>query len=136
MQRLGRCPARAAAGHHDAVDFFPASPGPPDEPDDHPQPVWANPPEDVLPGVVPVELVLGRSSSTVVLLTGMRAYPSGLQMDLGVRVRGPLGRRDLGSEVFDGPFRHGMGSDWQARRLKWGFELADEIGRASCRERV
>ena len=71
-------------------DFFP---GPPDPPDDdgsyeRPQPVWMGPPEDVLPGVVPVELILARSTSTVVMLTGMRAFPSGLQMNLGVRVRG------------------------------------------------
>jgi hypothetical protein len=109
------------------VDFFPPPPEPSqvDEPDEEPQPAWMGPPEDVLPGVVPVELVLGRSDSTVVLLTGMRAFPSGLQMNLGVRVRGPVRRRDLNSEVFDGPYDHGMDADWQAGRLKWGFELAD-----------
>ena len=108
------------------MDFFPEPPDPPDEEwPEQPQPVWMGPPEDVLPGVVPVELVLGRSTSTVVMLTGMRAFPTGLQMNLAVRVRGRLGRRDLNSEVFDGPYSHDMGAAWQARRLKWGFELAD-----------
>lgn len=108
------------------MDFFPGPPDPPNEDEqEHPQPVWTNPPEDVLPGVVPVELVLGRSASTVVALTGMRAFPTGLQMNLAVRVRGRVARRDLNSEVFDGPYRHDMDPQWQAGRLKWGFELAD-----------
>ena len=73
------------------MDFFPAPPGPPDgnEPPEPPQPVWMGAPEDVLPGVVPVELVLGRSASTVVMLTGIRAVPTGLQMNLAVRGQGP-----------------------------------------------
>lgn len=79
----------------------------------------------MLPGVLPVELLLGRSPSTVVLLTGMRAFPTGLQMNLAVRVRGWVARRDLNSEVFDGPYRHDIDAQWQAGRLKWGFELAD-----------
>lgn len=108
------------------MDFFPEPPDPPDEEwSEQPQPVWMGPPEDVLPGVVPVELVLARSPSTVVMLTGMRAFPTGLHMNLAVRVRGKLGRRDLHSEVFDGPYGHDMDAAWQARRLKWGFELAD-----------
>jgi hypothetical protein len=32
---------------------------------------------------------------------------------------------DLNAEVFDGPYPHDMGAEWQAGRLKWGFELAD-----------
>lgn len=106
-------------------------PDPPAAPDDDPspqaQPLWYGPPEDVIPGIVPVELVLGCSDTTVVFLTGMRAFPIGLGMTLGVRVRGPLRgrRRDLSTEVFDGPYPHDMGPAWQAGRLKWGFELAD-----------
>lgn len=109
------------------MDFFPDPPQAPDDdaPDDYPQPAWAGAPEDVMPGVVPVELILGRSASTVVMLTGIRAFPSGLAMTLGVRVRGRVGRRDFNSEVFDGPYNHDMGPDWQTGRLKWGFELAD-----------
>ena len=108
------------------MDFFPVLPDPPDEDEDeHPQPVWMNPPEDVLPGVVPVELVLGRSGTAVVALTGMRAFPDGLHMNLAVRVRGRRGRHDLHGEVFDGPYRQDTTEQWQAGRLKWGFELAD-----------
>lgn len=110
------------------MDFFPSSPDLPDwdEPLESPQPVWLNPPQDVLPGVVPVELVLGRSENTVVLLTGMRAFPTGLQMSLEVRVRGRLVPHDLNGEVFGGARnRHGTDPARQAGGLKWGFELAD-----------
>lgn len=109
------------------MNFFPNVEPLPDRGDcDEPViPVWAGAPEDVMPGVVPVELVLGRSESTVVLLTSIRAFPTGLSMHLSVRVRGPLGHRDLHAETFDGPFSHNADTDWQARRLKWGFEFAD-----------
>lgn len=110
------------------MDFFPDPPAPPqEEPDPQPQPVWSGAPEDVIPGVVPVELVLGRSDTTVVFLTGIQAFPSGLAMTLGVRVRGRTHarRRELNSEVFDGPYPHDMDAAWRAGRLKWGFELAD-----------
>ena len=59
------------------------------------------------------------------MLTGMRAFPTGLGMSLGVRVRGRVHRRDLNGEVFDGPYTRDMDADWQAGRLKWGFEFAD-----------
>ncbi|GAA0312725.1 hypothetical protein [Kineococcus aurantiacus] len=109
------------------MDFFPDPPQPAqrDELDEPARPAWSGPPDDVLAGVVPVELVLGRSDSTVLTLSGLRAFPTGLGMVLGVRVRGPLGRRDLNSEVFDGPYEHVQDAAWQRGRLKWGFELAD-----------
>lgn len=59
------------------------------------------------------------------MLIGIRAFPTGLQMNLAVRVRGKAARRDLHNEVFHGPYAHEIDSTWQARRLKWGFELAD-----------
>jgi hypothetical protein len=109
------------------MDFFPDVPpvGDRDEPEEPPQPAWTGPPDDVLPGVVPVELIIGQSESTVVMLTGMRAFPTGLGMRLVVRVRGRVHRRDLSGEIFDGPYTHDMDADWQAGRLKWGFEFAD-----------
>ncbi|PPK97990.1 hypothetical protein CLV92_102141 [Kineococcus xinjiangensis] len=109
------------------MDFFPDPPTPAEDEveESPPQPVWQSAPEDVVPGVVPVELVLGRSETTVVMLTGLRAFPTGLAMNLGVRVRGRVRRRDLNAEVFDGPYTHDMEPDWHAGRLKWGFELAD-----------
>lgn len=109
------------------MDFFPDPPDPPDddEVEESPQPVWAGPPDDVLAGGVPVGLVLGQSASTVVLLSAIRAFPTGLQMDLGVRIRGPVGRWNLSREVFDHPGIHDDQPEWRTGRLKWGFELAD-----------
>jgi hypothetical protein len=107
-------------------DFFPDPPEAPEEPeDDDPQPVWLNPPEDVLPGIVPVELIIGRSAQAVVMLTGMRAFTTGVAMTLLVRTRVRMTRFDLNEEVFDGPYRHDQDVAWRRDRLKWGFEFAD-----------
>lgn len=107
-------------------DFFPDPPTAPDEQeDDEPQPIWLNPPEDVLPGIVPVELILGRSDQAVVMLAGMRAFTTGVAMTLLVRTRAQLRRFDLNDELFDGPYRGDQERAWQRDRLKWGFEFAD-----------
>lgn len=114
--------------HHDGQmsDFFPEPPPRRElEVEEHPQPVWLNPPQDLVPGVVPVELVIGRSDHAVVMLTGMRAFPSGLSMTLSARTRVRMRLFDLNEEVFDGPYRHDQDDEWQRDRLKWGFEFAD-----------
>lgn len=116
-------------GAHDGLvsDFFPDPTVRADEleAEERPQPVWLGAPEDVLPGVVPVELVLGRSDRAVVMLTGLRAFPDGLGMVLSVRTRARTRRLDLHEELFDGPYHHDQDDAWQRDRLKWGFEFAD-----------
>ena len=109
------------------MSFFPddAPPPEPPEPVELPQPAWAGPPEDVLPGAAPLALVIGRSAGTVVMLNGVRAYPTGLALQLNVRLRERAARRDLNGEVFDGPYDHEQSAQWRAGRLKWGFELSD-----------
>ncbi|WP_432498889.1 hypothetical protein [Kineococcus auxinigenes] len=108
------------------MDFFPDPPPPPEREEEEPaQPAWSGPPEDVLAGVVPLELVLGRSSSTVVTLSGVRAFPTGLSMRLGVRLRGRLSGVDVYDEVFDNAHARVHEPSWRRGRLKWGFELAD-----------
>ena len=79
------------------MDFFPdeSDPPEPEEVEEPPQSVWAGAPEDVLPGVVPVELMLGRSNIGVVMLTGVHAFPVGLAFWLRVRIRGRVGFRGL-----------------------------------------
>jgi hypothetical protein len=111
------------------MEFFPPPPEPrereePDEPAPSP---WQAAPEDMVAGVVPVELVLGRSGSAAVILTGIRAFPTGLAMILGVRVRGKARTRDLHAEIFDGPFDHDRSAEWERGRLKWGFEFSDGV---------
>jgi hypothetical protein len=48
-------------------------------------PPWLRPPEAMVPGVVPVELLLGRTDIDALLVTGLRAYPTGLEFALTVR---------------------------------------------------
>lgn len=107
-------------------DFFPDPPGVPDEPEETPQPAWMGPPTDVFPGAIPLELVIGRSHKAAVMVTGLRAFPTGVAMTLLVRTRERLPRGlNLNEEVFDGPFRHEQDQAWQRDRFKWGFEFSD-----------
>jgi hypothetical protein len=66
--------------------------------------VWAGSPDDVLPGVVPVEVLLGRSSRAAVLLSGARVYPSGIEFNVHVRIARGVAHRDMAAEMF-GPGR-------------------------------
>ncbi|MFD1504600.1 hypothetical protein FE374_06010 [Georgenia yuyongxinii] len=100
-----------------------------------------------MPGVVPVELVLGRSAQAVVVLTEMRAYPTGVGLAVGVRLHrdAPRGARnspdrpgspdspdtlldmdgpETGVDV-DGPTGPAAAAEWRAARLVWEMELAD-----------
>jgi uncharacterized protein YndB with AHSA1/START domain len=108
------------------MNFFPDVPPLPD-PDDEglPAPAWTGASPHVIPGVVPVAAVIGRSADTAVMLTALQAFPTGLAMRLGVRVRGPVGPFDLTSEICDGPPPRDKDAGWAAGRLKWGFELTD-----------
>ena len=45
-------------------------------------PAWLRPPENMIPGVVPVELVVARTDTHAVLVTHLRAYPTGLAFTL------------------------------------------------------
>ncbi len=123
----GEVPPLVPGEWHDQSvnDFFPEPPPPADH-DDEPAPIaWLNPPGDVLPGIVPVELLLGRSDLAAVMLTGLRAFPTGVAMTMHVHTRGRLPRFSLHDELFDGPFDHNQDEAWQRDRLKWGFEYAD-----------
>ena len=106
--------------------FFPDPPALPEEPEETPQPVWMGPPADQFPGIVPVELVIGRSHRAAVMLTCLRAFPDGVAMTLLARTRERMGRRFiLDDEVFDGPYRHDQDEAWQRDRFKWGLEFSD-----------
>jgi hypothetical protein len=64
-------------------------PPPPPEPPgrEDRRPIWAGPPNNVLPGIVPVQLVIARTQDTAVAVIGIRAYPNGLAFTLSVRLR-------------------------------------------------
>jgi hypothetical protein len=51
------------------------------------RPAWIEPPADVVPGIVPVELVLARTPQRAIGLTGIRAYPVGFGCTLHLRLR-------------------------------------------------
>jgi hypothetical protein len=50
-------------------------------------PAWLRPPDGMVPGIVPVELLLAHTDTHAVLVTGLRAYPTGLDFVLTVRPR-------------------------------------------------
>ena len=51
------------------------------------RPAWVEPPADVVPGIVPVELILARTPQRAIGLTGIRAYPTGFGCTLHLRLR-------------------------------------------------
>jgi len=50
-------------------------------------PVWSRGPVDMVPGVVPVALLVARTGTHAVLVTDLRAYPTGLEFTLTGRPR-------------------------------------------------
>ena len=87
------------------------------------QPAWAAAPDDVVPGIVPIDLVLGRSDDAVVVLTEVRAFPAGLEISVAVRVRHADPHRDLAVELL--PFRGHPDTTSYAEQLMWGLGFAD-----------
>jgi hypothetical protein len=53
-------------------------------------PTWLRPPEAMVPGIVPVELLVARTDTHAVLVTDLRAYPTGLEFALTGRSRPDL----------------------------------------------
>jgi len=61
------------------------------------RPAWLAPPANVLPGVVPVELLLARTEQTAVAVTGIRAYPTGFAFTISIRLRHHASQQQTGS---------------------------------------
>ena len=101
----------------EAVSFF--EPPPPSEPTpiERWEPMaWEGPPENVLGGVVALDLLLARSEMAAVAISSAIAYPTGLDFTVELRLRD------------DPPERLGMGAPWEHRRSQSG-ELPDELFR-------
>jgi hypothetical protein len=62
-------------------------PEPPEPEVEYRRPAWIEPPADVVPGIVPVELILARTPQRAIGLTGIRAYPTGFGCTLHLRLR-------------------------------------------------
>src|SRR6478735_239457 len=69
-------------------------------PEEGGEPEWAAPPIDVIPIVVPINVVLGRSENAAVLLTGVTAYPTGLSVSVSARIRYRPPDGDLGLDLI------------------------------------
>jgi hypothetical protein len=50
-------------------------------------PAWVGPPHNVLPGVVPAELIVAETDQTVVAVTALCVYPTGIGFTLSLRLR-------------------------------------------------
>jgi hypothetical protein len=59
----------------------------PRPPSDYRTPAWSRGPEDMVPGVVPVALLVARTDTHAVLVDGLLVYPTGFDFDLAVRRR-------------------------------------------------
>jgi hypothetical protein len=93
------------------MSFFEPPPSRP--PSDYRMPAWARGPEGMVPGVVPVALLLARTDTHAVLVDGLLAYPTGFDFDLAVRRPEHRWGDDLRLEVR---FADGRSADNDPRR--------------------
>jgi hypothetical protein len=86
-------------------------------------PAWARPPGNVLPGVVPLEVIVARTDQTVVAVSGMRAYPTGFGFTLHLRLRdlSPREEQQFASMFADVP----EGEPLPDGFLRFGVQFAD-----------
>lgn len=103
-------------------------PGLPEEPSEvvYRRPAWVEPPVDVVPGVVPVELVLARTSQRAIGLSGVRAYPTGFGCTLHLRLREDIPGEQSNFGVFN-MFGDGVdpAGEFAAYYLRFGVGFAD-----------
>jgi hypothetical protein len=70
------------------VSFFEPPPPPePITPEEFELPKWYGPPQGVLGGVVPLELLLARSNKAAVVIESATVYPTGMEFVIDVRWR-------------------------------------------------
>jgi hypothetical protein len=108
-------------------DTFHPEPADEPEPPDFAPPPWMGAPSNVIPGVAPVELLIGRTPNAAVAVGGMRVYPAGITFTLQVRTNG-LSHADE-QRVWAGLTGHRWDDDPEAPpdpgQLRWGVLFAD-----------
>jgi hypothetical protein len=107
---------------------------------DYRRPAWIQPPEDVVPGVAPVEPVLAAPAAQVMRLTGIRAYPNGFARTLYLRLRHIIPGEQSLFGIFDmfgtkstpwascrllAPARHGVADGRKATNLERRHDFED-----------
>ena len=112
------------------MGFYPEPPDPVPPGPWNRLPVWACPPYDVDPDVVPLELVLGFSDTAVVLLPSVRAFPTGLQIEMCLQLHHPGDDVGLFRELDESspgvdPANVPGDAAWRAGRFTWGVQFAD-----------
>jgi hypothetical protein len=111
-------------------DFFdpPPAPDPEPEPARPELPPWRGAPRGVLPGVVPVEIVLARSPRAAVCITRLAAYPTGFEFQVVVMAAAGEDDDEVDPMLFGhssvGHRRH-RNSEVEAERLRLGVQFAD-----------
>lgn len=116
------------------MDFF-DTPEPPDMGDMHHEqyamPEWMAAPSNVLPSLVPIEHVIGRSDDAVVLLSGIRAFTASWDFSL-VAKRRPGSSTNPWDDptefhpmmMHPGMYPPGAGPDLESM-LRYGFQFSD-----------
>ena len=103
-------------------DRLPAEPEPV-EPPPPPRPPWLKP-EDTLPGVAPVSLVLAHNGDAAVTISGLLAYPSGFEFS----VSAILHQQDRSGRIFGvtaHPRARFPGAELPPEFLRIGIEFSD-----------
>jgi hypothetical protein len=90
----------------------------------HREPEWHGPPQGMLPGTVPLELVLAHTDAVAVCVSGLAAYPTGFEFDL--RILGAPDAGDVDPYLFEPPHpgRRRSG-DIPPEMLRFGIQFAD-----------
>jgi len=68
-------------------------------------PSYSGRPRGIQPGTVAIALTLGKSEQAAVLLTTVKAYPSGVSMMLSCHLKNPVAGDDIGDPISDGRLR-------------------------------
>jgi hypothetical protein len=104
------------------MSFF-EPPPPPTPPEEHAQPVWMGPPDNVLGAPFPLSILLARTHSVAVQVHTGLAYPSGIEFSLQV-IQRERTRDRLGGPIHAWHMsRHG--GELEPDVLRFGIELAD-----------
>jgi len=81
--------------------IYTADPSADDGVDPDPPP-YSGRPRGIQPGAVEVALTLGESEQAAVLLTTVKAYPSGVSMMVSCHLKDPVASDDIGDPISDG----------------------------------
>ncbi|MGZ4324680.1 MAG: hypothetical protein ACXVV5_21730 [Solirubrobacteraceae bacterium] len=108
-------------------EFFEPPPPSPEPQVDVRQPPWFGAPRGILPGVVPVELLVARSEKAAVCITRLAAYLTGFEFDVLTIAAPGHAELDLDPMLF-GPYHHRArrpSGELPADLLRIGVQFAD-----------